>query len=325
MSNKIYRLALCALLFALSSPSLAQQTKKVPRIAWLGADPQAPTRDSFREGLRDLGYFEGQTIHIEWRFAEDKPDRFPELAAELVRVKVDVIVAGNAAALGALKRATTTIPIVMTTYGGDPVADGIVASFARPGGNITGLTPLDPELIGKQLELFKETLPKLSRLAVMWKPDDSGAPLQWQETRAAAATLGVQLLSLEVRASGELDKAIESARQARIDGLLPLRNSLFYVLRKRMVSLAEKIRLPGLYPSSEFVEAGGLMSYAESNYARYRRAATFVDKILKGAKPGDLPLEAPTKFELVINLKTAKQIGVTIPQSVLFRADKVIR
>ena len=303
----------------------AQQPKKVPRIGYLAADPQAPTRDSFRQGLRDLGYVEGQTILIEWRFAEDKSDRFPELAAELVRLKVDVIVAGNAAALGALKRATTTIPIVMTTSGGDPVADGIVASFARPGGNITGLTPLDLELIGKKLELLKETLPKLSRLAVMWKPDDSGAPLQWQETQTAARALELQLLSLEVRTSGDLDRAIEDATRGRVDGFLVLRNSLFYVLRKRIVSLAEKSRLPGLYPSSEFVEAGGLMSYAESNDARYRRAATFVDKILKGAKPANLPLEAPTKFELVLNLKTAKQIGVTIPQSVLFRADKVIK
>jgi putative ABC transport system substrate-binding protein len=317
--------ALCALLLVLSVPATAQQAKKVPRIGYLAADSHAPTLNSFLQGLRDLGYIEGQTILIEWRFAEDKPDRFSELAAELVRLKLDLIVAANATALGALKRATTTIPIVMTAPGGDPVADGIVVSFARPGGNITGLTPLDPELIGKQLELLKETLPKLARVAVMWKPNDPGAPLEWQETQTAAARLGIQLLSQEVRTSGELDKAIEGATRAHVDGLLALRNSLFYALRKRIVSMAEKSRLSGLYPSSEFVEAGGLMSYAESNDARYRRAATFVDKILKGAKPGDLPLEAPTKFELVINLKTAKQIGVTIPQSVLFRADRVIK
>ena len=325
MNKRIVCLLLITIVLTFAFHAEAQQPKKVPRIGYLAADPQAPTRESFRQGLRDLGYVEGQTILIEWRYAEDKSDRFPELAAELVRLKLDVIVAANAAALGALKRATTTIPIVMTTYSGDPVADGIVASFARPGGNITGLTPLDPELIGKQLELLKETLPKLSRLAVMWKPDDSGAPLQWQETQTAATILGIQLLSLEVRTSGELDKAIEGATRARVDGLLALRNSVFYVLRKRIVSLAEKSRLPGLYPSSEFVEAGGLMSYAESNDARYRRAATYVDKILKGAKPGDIPLEAPTKFELVINLKAAKQIGLTIPPNVLARADKVIR
>ncbi len=313
------------MLLALCSSAEAQQAKKVPRIGWLGADPQAPTRETFRQGLRDLGYVEGQSILIEWRFAEDKPDQFPELAAELVRLKVDAIVAGNAAAVGALKQATTTIPIVMATYGGDPVADGIVSSFARPGGNITGLTPLDPELIGKQLELLKETLPKLSQVAVMWKPDDSGSALQWRETRTAATTLGIQLLSLEVRTSGELDRAVETATRGRVDALLVLRNPLFYVLRKRIVTLAEKGRLPGMYPISDFVEAGALMSYSGNNDAQYRRAATYVDKILKGTKPADLPIEAPTKFELVINLKTAKQIGLTIPPNVLARADRVIR
>jgi len=327
MTKKIMLFALCSVLLASRFPAQAQQPKKVPRIGYLAADPQAPTREAFRQGLRDLGYVEGQNILIEWRYAEDKIDRFPELAAELVRLKVDVIVAANAAAVGALKQATTTIPIVVATYGGDLVADGIVASFARPGGNITGVTPLDPELSGKQLELLKETLPKLPRLAVMWKPDDSGAPLRWQETQTAATTLGIQLLSHEVRTSGELDKIIESATRGRVDALLVLRSPLFYFLRNRksIVTLAEKSRLPGMYPSSEFVEAGGRMSYAASNDAQYRRTATFVDRILKGTKPADLPIEAPTKFELVINLKTAKQIGLTIPQSVLYRADKVIK
>jgi putative tryptophan/tyrosine transport system substrate-binding protein len=325
MATRSIVVLLVGLALAAVHPADAQQPKKVPRIGWLGADPEAPTREVFRQGLRDLGYVEGQSILIEWRFAEDKPDRFPELAAELVRFKVDVIVASNAAAVGALKRATTTIPIVMTTYGGDPVADGIVASFARPGGNITGLTPLDPELIGKQLELLKETLPKLSQAAVMWKPDDSGSALQWQETRTAAAALGIQLLSLEVRTPGEIDKAIESATRGRRDGLLVLRNPLFYVLRKRIVTLAEKGRLPAMYPIGDFVEGGGLMSYSGNNDVQYRRAATYVDKILKGTKPADLPIEAPTKFELVINLKAAKQIGLTIPPNVLARADKVIK
>ena len=302
-----------------------QQTKKVPRIGYLAGDPKAPSHEAFRQGLRDLGYVEGRTILIEWRFAEDKPDRFSEFAAELVRLKLDVLVAANAAAVGALRRATTTIPIVMENYGGDPVADGIVTSFARPGGNITGVTPLDPELSGKQLELLKETLPRLSRLAVMWKPDDSGAPRQWQETQTAAGAIGVQLLLLKVRTPGELDKAIESAARARVDALLVLRNPLFYVLRQRIVTLAEKSHLPGMYPSSEFGDAGGLMSYAANNDAQYRRAATYVDKILKGSKPADLPIEAPTKFELIINLKTAKQIGLTIPGNVLLRADKVIK
>ncbi|HEV8724350.1 MAG TPA: ABC transporter substrate-binding protein [Candidatus Binatia bacterium] len=324
VKKEILFMALAILILASFHLAEAQQ-KKVHRIAWLGADPQAPTRETFRQGLRDLGYVEGQTIFIEWRFAEDKPDRFPDLAAELVRLKVDAIVAGNAAAVVALKRATTTIPIVMATYGGDPVADGIVASFAKPGGNITGLTPLDPELIGKQLELLKETLPKLSRVAVLWKPDDSGSALQWRETRTAATALGVQLLSLEVRTQGELDNAIESATRARVDGLLALRNPLFYVLRKRIVTMAERARLPGMYSVGDFVEAGGLMSYSGNNDAQYRRAATYVDKILKGAKPAELPIEQPTKFELVINLKAAKQIGLTIPPNVLARADRVIK
>jgi putative tryptophan/tyrosine transport system substrate-binding protein len=286
---------------------------------------RSPSNEAFRQGLKDLGYREGQNILIEWRYAEDKSDRFPELAAELVRLKLDVIVAANAAAVAALKRATTTIPIVVASYGGDLVADGIVASYARPGGNITGVTPLDPELSGRQMELLKETLPKLSRLAVMWKPDDSGSPLQWQEAQTAAGALGIQLLSLKVETSGELDKAIESATRGGINALLVLRNVLFYVLRKRIVNLAEKSRFPGMYPSSEFVDDGGLMSYGANNNAQYRRAATFVDKILKGAKPSDLPIEAPTKFDFVINLKTAKQIGLTIPQSVLYGADKVIK
>jgi putative ABC transport system substrate-binding protein len=325
MKSTIGLLAIFVILVACGERVRAQPPKKVPRIGWLGADPQAPTRQTFRQGLRDLGYVEGQSILIEWRFAEDKPDRFPDLAAELVRLKVNAIVAGNAAAVVALKRATTTIPIVMATYGGDPVADGIVASFARPGGNITGLTPLDPELIGKQLELLKETLPKLSQVAVLWKPDDSGSALQWRETRTAATALGIHLLSLEVRTQGELDNAIESATRARVNALLALRNPLFYVLRKRIVTLAEKGRLPGMYSIGDFVEAGGLMSYSGNNDAQYRRAATFVDKILKGTKPADLPIEAPTKFEFVINLKAATQIGLTIPPNVLARADRVIR
>jgi putative tryptophan/tyrosine transport system substrate-binding protein len=325
MNKKPLSLALGALLFALCVPAEAQQAKKIPRIGYLAGDSKAPSHEAFRGGLTDLGYVEGQTILIEWRFAEDKLDRFPELAAELVRLKLDVIVAANAAAVGALKHATTTIPIVMESYGGDPVEDGIVASFARPGGNITGVTPLDPELIGRQLELLKETLPKLSRVAVMWKPDDFGAARQRQETQTVAATLGIQLLSLDARTQGELDKAIEGATRGRVDALLVLRNTFFYVLRKRIVTLAEKSRLAGMYPSREFVEVGGLMSYAANNDAQYRRAATFVDKILKGAKPADLPLEAPTKFEFVINLKTAKALNLTIPQTVLFRADKVIK
>ena len=218
-----------------------------------------------------------------------------------------------------------TIPIVVASYGGDLVADGIVASFARPGGNVTGVTPLDPELSGRQLELLKETFPKLARLGVVWRPEDSGSARQWEQMQTAAGGLGIQLLSLRVQNSGELDKEIASASQGGGNALLVLRNVLFYVVRKKIVSLAEKNRLVGMYPSSEFVDDGGLMSYGANNNDQYRRAATYVDKILKGAKPGDLPIEAPTKFELVINLKAAKQIGVNIAQSVLYRADRVIK
>jgi putative ABC transport system substrate-binding protein len=325
MKKKITVLTLCAMLFALCASAEAQQPTKVPRIGYLAADPRAPTREAFRQGLRDFGYVEGESIFIEWRFTEDKSDRFPELAAELVRLKVDVIVSGNSSAVSILQRATTTIPIVMATYGGDPVADGIVTSFSRPGGNITGVVSLAPELGGKQLELLKETLPKLSRVAVMWSPDDSAARIQWQEIQTAAGALGIQLLSLEVRAASELDKAIETAARARVGALVVLRGGTSYLLRKQIVALAEKHRLPGMYFASEFVEAGGLMSYSGNNEAQYRRAATYVDKILKGTKPADLPVEAPTKFELVINLKAAKQIGLTIPPNVLARADKVIK
>ena len=325
MNGKIFVWLLATLLLTTAFSAQAQQPKKLPRIGYLAGDPHSPSHEAFRQGLRDLGYVEGQSILIEWRYVGDKPDRFPELAAELVGLKVDVVVAANAAAVSSLKRATTTIPIVVAAYGGDLVADGIVASFARPGGNITGVTPLDPDLIRKQLELLKETLPKLNRLAVMWKPDDSGSPLQWQEAQTASGSLGIQLLPLEVRTAGELDKSIESATRGRVNALLVLRNVLFYVLRKRLVILAEKSRLPGMYPSSEFVDDGGFMSYGANNNAQYRRAATFVDRILKGTKPADLPIEAPTKFDFVINLKAAKQIGVTISQSVLYRADKVIK
>jgi putative ABC transport system substrate-binding protein len=313
----------CALFLALCSSSEAQPQKRVPRIGYLASDSRAPTRDAFRQGLKDFGYVEGQSIVIEWRFTEDKPD--PEFAAELARLKVDAIVSGSSVAVAILRHTTSTIPIVMATYGGDPVVDGVVTSFAKPGGNITGVISLSPELSGKQLELLKETLPKLSRLAVMWNPDDSAARIQWQELQTSAETFGVHLLSLEVKAPTELDKAIESAERGRVDALVVPRGGLSYLLRKKIVALAEKHRLPGMYFASEFVEAGGLMSYSGNNDAQYRRAAYYVDKILKGTKPADIPVEAPTKFELVINLKTAKQIDVTIPPNVLARADRVIR
>jgi len=324
-SEKIGSVFLAATLVTFSYSATAQQPKKIPRIGYLAADSQAPSRDSFRQGLRDLGYVEGQSILIEWRHAEGKSEQFAEYVSELVRLKLDVIVAGNANAVTALKHATATTPIVIASYPGDPVADGIVTSFARPGGNITGVIPLSPEISGKRLELLKEAFPKLSRLAVMWNPDASGTRSQRDETQAAARSLGLQYLSFELRAPDDVEKALDAAQRQRADALIVLRDQLSYLVRNRIVTAAEKIHLPGMYPSSEFVESGGLMSYGASNDAQYRRAATFVAKILKGSKPADLPLEAPTKFEFAVNLKTAKQIGLTIPQSVLYRADKVIR
>jgi len=317
--------ALCALLFALNQPLEAQQAKKLPRIGYLAADSRAPTREAFRRGLVELGYVEGSNILIEWRFTEDKPDRFPELVSQLVRLNVDVIVAGNSGVVSILHGATTTIPIVMATYGGDPVADGIVISFAKPGGNITGVISLSPDLGGKQVELLQETLPKLSRLSVIWNPDEPVTRIQRQEVQTVAASRGIHTLFETVRIAPELDQAIEFATRERADALLVPRAGIFYLLRNRIVSLAAQHRLPGMYFASEFVQAGGLMSYSGNNDLQYKRAATYVDKILKGAKPADLPLEAPTKFDLVINLKTAKQIGLTIPPNILARADKVIR
>jgi ABC-type uncharacterized transport system substrate-binding protein len=314
---------LCVALFA-PTVAQAQQPKTVPRIGYLATDPGTPTREAFRQGLGDFGYVESQSIHIEWRFAGNKIDRFPELAAELVGLKLDAIVGGNTLAVRALKQATTTVPIVMALYAGDPVADGIVASLAKPGGNITGVIPLAPELSGKRLELLKETLAKLTRAAVIWNPD-TVARSQWEATQTAAQTLGIQLLSFEVRTSDKIDKAIEAGTREHVDALIVLNDPLLYLLRRRVVALAEKVRLPGMYPLNDFVEAGGLMGYSPNNEAQYRRAAYYVDKILKGAKPGDLPIEQPTKFELVINLKAAKQIGLTIPPNVLARADRVIR
>ena len=301
----------------------AQQPKKVPRIGYLAADSHAPTRDSFLQGLRDLGYIEGQTILIEWRYAEDKPDRFPELAAELVRLKLDVIVAANATALGALRRATTTIPIVMAAAG-DPVASGLVDSLARPGGNITGLSQMNPDLAGKRLELLNEIVPKLSRVAVFWNPQDQMSTISWNELQPPARSLGVQLQSVEIRSSGDFDKAFEDATRARAGALAIMPAPVFVTNLNRIADVAAKRRLPSIFHVKEFVDFGGLVAYGTDRSELFRRAATYVDKILKGAKPADLPVEQPTKFELVINLKTAKALRLTIPPSLLQRADQVI-
>jgi putative ABC transport system substrate-binding protein len=301
----------------------AQPAGKNPRIGILRpGSPPDPLLDAFRQGLRELGYDEGRNISIEYRWAEGKDERLPGLAADLVRLKVDVIVAG-VGAVEAAKRATTTIPIVMPVSN-DPVRVGLVASLARPGGNITGLTSLSRELPGKWMELLKEALPRVSRVAVLWDP--AGDPGQVSTSEAAARSLGVRLHVLKVgdRTAG-FEPAFAEARKNDAEALIVLGSPFFYVHRTRLVELAAKHRLPTIYAQREFViGAGGLMSYGADYGHQFRRAATYVDKILKGAKPADLPVEQPTKFELVINMKTAKTLGLTIPASVLTRADRVI-
>ncbi len=328
MRKKVICLVLGALLLALSFPIEAQQPKKVPRIGFLtgGSPTTSPARnEAFRHGLRELGYIEGKNIVIEWRYAEGKPERMSELATELVHLKVDLIVsAGGAPTTRAAKEATITIPIVMA-QDGDPVGSGFVASLARPGGNITGLSTLAPELSGKQLELLTEIVPRLSHVAVLGTSTRPGTAQQLRETELAAGAFGVKLQYLDVLDPKDIEIAFQAASKGRANAVLVLGGPLFTFQRTQFVELAAKRRLPAIYPSPEFVEAGGLMTYSVSRTDLYRRAATYVDKILKGTKPADLPVEQPTKFEFVINLKTAKQIGVTIPPNVLARADKVIK
>jgi putative ABC transport system substrate-binding protein len=305
----------------------AQQAKSVARIGYLSVlSPSADSTriEAFRQGLRELGYAEAQNIAIESRYADGKLDRLPDLAGELVRLKVDVIIVGGSTATKAAKNVTKLIPIVMA-HGSDPVELGFVASLARPGGNITGLTHLAPELGGKRLELLKDILAQLSRVAVLTDPGTQGHGPQIKELEVAARALGLQLRPAEVRGSKELDSAFSAMITGRAEALIGLQQPTLDSLRARIVELAAKNRLPAMYPNSEYVEVGGLMSYAADIVAMFRRAATYVDKILKGTKPADLPVEQPTKFELIINLKTAKQIGLTIPPNVLARADKVIK
>ena len=327
MRKKVIGLSLSAMLFALCLPAQAQQPKKVPRIGFLGgssASAYSSFIEAFRQGLRDLGYEDGQNIAIDYRYGEGKRDRLPGLSMDLVRLKVDAIVVSGALAISALKNATKTVPIVMTTVE-DPVAQGFVASLARPGGNITGLTNLAPELSGKRLELLKETFSKISRVAVLWDPSTPGSVVTFKETQVVAPALGVQLQSLEVRSPNDFQGAFRAATTERAGALIVLQSLLTNAHRQRIVDLAVNNRLPSMYTQTEYVEVGGLMSYAPSYTDIYRRAATYVDKILKGTKPADLPVEQPMKFELVINLKTAKQIGLTIPPNVLARADRVIK
>jgi putative tryptophan/tyrosine transport system substrate-binding protein len=306
----------------------AQQPKKVSRIGYLGAgDPtfESTRAEAIRLALRELGYMEGDNIAIEYRYAEGKGDRLPQLAAELVRLKVDiVVVAGGDGPIRAAKNATKTIPIVMMGLGPDPVEAGYIDSLARPGGNVTGLTTLSRELAGKRLELLKEAVPKVARVAVLYDPAAPSA-LELKEVQSAARALRVTIQPWEVRAADGFEKVFAARSKEGSDGLYVIGGSLMRNSEKRTVAFALKSRLPSMYGNKEAVDAGGLMSYGADLADSYRRVAYYVDRILKGAKPADLPVEQPTKFELVINLKTAKQIGVTIPQSVLYRADKVIR
>ncbi|HEV2056810.1 MAG TPA: ABC transporter substrate-binding protein [Methylomirabilota bacterium] len=286
----------------------------------------SPFLDAFRQGLRELGWVEGQNIVIDYRYAEGRFDRLPDLAAELVRLKVDIIVAQPLPAAAAAKNATETIPIVMISGGADPVGLGLIATLARPGGNVTGSSySAGQEIGGKQLELLKKTVPKVRRVAILSNPANPGHPPMVGELNVAARSLGVQLQLLEVRGPNEFDGAFAAMATERAGALLVLSDGMFNLHRTRLADLAARSRLPAAYGVREFVDAGGLMSYGPSLRDLYRRSAAYVDKILKGAKPADLPVEQPTKFELVINLKTAKALGLTIPPSLLQRADELIQ
>jgi putative ABC transport system substrate-binding protein len=318
------------MLLALGLPAAAQQPNKVPRIGYLAsadAATESARAEAIRLALRERGYIEGQNIAIEYRYAEGKRDRVPELAAELVRLKVDIIVvAGGDTLIRAVKNATKTIPIVMVVSGADPVEAGFIESLARPGGNITGLTNLDRELEGKRLELLKEAVPKVARVAVLYDP---ASPITVREVKevlpVAARALKLTIQPWEVRGTDDFERVFAAMGKQRSDGLFVLNSPLTRPNAKRIANFALKSRLPSIYGSREFVDAGGLMSYAADLAESYRRVAYYVDRILKGAKPADLPVEQPTKFELVINLKTAKQIGLTIPPEVLARASRLIK
>ena len=323
-------LVIAALLLAVGaggSPIDAQQAPKIAKIGYLAPSTPAGVAhlvEAFRERLRELDYVEGKTFVLEARYAEARFERLPELARELVGLKVDVIVASTDAVIAAVKRETRTIPIVMAPSS-DPVGTGFVASLARPGGNVTGLSAISPELSGKRLELLREVVPGLSLVAFLWNPDVRGNLFDYKETEGAARSLRLELQSVEVSRPEDFDRAFAAVTNQRAQALvLPAGNVVGFANRARIASFAQKNRLPSMYAQREYVDAGGLMSYGPSGSDTFRRAAIYVDKILKGAKPADLPVEQPTKFELVINLKTAKALGLTMPQSLLRRADQVI-
>jgi ABC-type uncharacterized transport system substrate-binding protein len=316
--------ALCALLLALGFPVQAQQANKIAHIGFLSGRTGDEREEAFRQGLRTLGYIEGRNIVIDWRFAKGNADRLPELAAELIHLKLDLIVSGGNEATEAVKKVTGTIPIV-TSGSTNPVGSGFVESLSHPGGNVTGLSLDAPGLSGKRLELLKESFPLITRVAVLYYPGTPSVKVTMPETEQAAAQLKVQLQRVGVEAPNELEEAFAAMSKGHAQALIKLPSAVLTSYRKPIVELAAKSRLPAMYEDRIIAEEGGLMSYGSDISDVYRRAATYVDKILKGAKPADLPVEQPTKFELVINLKTAKQIGVTIPQTVLYRADKVIK
>ncbi len=329
MRRRVVAIIITFVLGILAGPPVphAQQATRVARIGWLGfptREVAEPVVQAFRRGLKDLGWVEGQNIVIEWRFAGGRAERLPELAAELVGLRVDLIVVPNTPTALAAKNATKTIPIV-TGAVGDPVGLGLVASLARPGGNITGLTAVvSPEIAGKQLELLQEAVPKASRVAVLWNPATPGSEPYLREAEIAARALHVQLQRVGARTSDEFADAFAAMARERAGAFIVLGDPMFFGQRTRLADLARRVRLPAMYSAKEYAQAGGLMSHGPVLADLYRRAATYVDKILKGAKPGDLPVEQPMKFELVVNLKAAKAIGLTIPRSFLLRADQVI-
>jgi putative ABC transport system substrate-binding protein len=319
----------CSLMTVLLITGLveAQQSHKIPRIGYVDAGSPATTghrAEAFVQGLRDLGYVEGQNILIEYRWAGGKLERLPAFVEDIVRLKVDVIVSSATPAIRLAKEQTSTIPIVMAGVT-DPVGVGFVTSLSHPGGNITGLTHLSPDLSGKRLELLKEVVPRLRRVAVLWNPDHPGQPAAFKDTRVAAQALKVTVISIETRNKEEIERALSGIGKERPQGLFELPDPLTFFNRELITQFAVKHKLPAMYSFREYVDAGGLMSYGTSFPDLFRRAATFVDKILKGARPADLPVEQPMKFEFVINLKAAKQIGLAIPPNVLARADKVIK
>jgi putative ABC transport system substrate-binding protein len=325
--REIFCFALSAMLFALCSFAQAQQPGRVPRIGFLIASTpsaMAPRLDAFQQGLLELGYMEGKNIVIERRHADGKSDHLPALAAELVSLKVDVIVTSGPTATRPAKEATSTIPIVMT-FDDDPVGSGFVASLARPGGNITGLATLAPEISGKRLELMKETFPRLRRVAVIGTSNRQGTAQALKEMELAAQAYGVKIQYLDIQNPKDIESAFRAASKGHADAVLVLQTPILNSQRRQIADHALKSRLPAIYPASQYVEDGGLMSYGANISDLDRRAATYIDKILKDTKPADIPVEQPMKFEFIINLKAAKQIGLTIPPNVLARADKVIR